>query len=102
MHEDNDSSWPLFVALSLWGASLLVLVCGSGGVWILKDGLGPDSVESHGWLALSRFWIGVRWMIGLVVVPLHVAGWLFYWYDPGRKTDAPPRWVRSGASNPSG
>ena len=44
----------LLAALVVWG------LCGPM-AWILRDGLGPDSVESHGWEAARRFF------------------WTFYW-----------------------
>lgn len=76
-----ESSWPLFLAVSFWMASLLILFGSSLFEWTLRDGLGPDSVESHGLLALSRFWRGIRWSFCLVVIPIHWFGWLFYWWD---------------------
>ncbi|MFT5731890.1 MAG: hypothetical protein ACJA2W_001207 [Planctomycetota bacterium] len=40
----------LFAALVVWS------MCGPF-AWIMRDGLGPDSVESEGWNALTRcFW----------------------------------------------
>ncbi len=38
----------LFSALTVW--SMVGLIA-----WVVRDGLGPDSVESHGWEALTRF-----------------------------------------------
>jgi hypothetical protein len=95
MHGDDDSSWPLFVAIVLWGASLLVLLGSSLMGWALRDGLrGP---ESHGVLALSRFWGEIGGTICFVVIPLHLAGWFCYWLDHFRRSvDRPPPWINSG------
>jgi hypothetical protein len=41
--------------ISIALATLLLLFVG-GASWLLRDGLGPDSVESTGSLAWARFW----------------------------------------------
>jgi hypothetical protein len=97
MHRDDDSSWPLLLAIFFWGASMLVLLGGALWAWTFKDGLGPNAVRSHGLLALSRFWTEIRWTFGLVVVPLHLAGWFCYWLDRQRTGDLSPRWIERGA-----
>jgi hypothetical protein len=97
MTRNDDSSWPLFLAISFWGASVGVLLAGAQMAWILKDGLGPNAAQSHGLLALSRFWTEIRWTFGLVVVPLHLAGWFCCWLDRQRTGDFSPRWIERGA-----
>jgi len=77
----DDSSWQLFLAIFLWMVSLYMLFGSSLLEWTLRDGLGPDAVESHGLLALSRFWRGIRCFLCLLVIPIHSAGWLLYWWD---------------------
>jgi len=42
--------------------------------WILRDGLGSDSVESHGWEALWRAFNFMGW--GPVLLALLTANWL--------------------------
>ena len=37
-------------------SALLGLMAAAGLAWLLKDGLGPDMVQSHGLLAWTRFW----------------------------------------------
>jgi hypothetical protein len=81
MDRRDDSSWQLFLAICFWMASLLILLQTSYLAWLLKDGLGPDSVESHGLLALGRFWSGIRWNLCVLVIPIHSVGWFFYWLD---------------------
>jgi hypothetical protein len=92
MNRNDDSSWQLFLAIACWGASLVILFLYSPFAWVMKDGLGPDALESQGLLALGRFWKVMRWTFGLVVVPMHLAGWLFYWCDRRRNVD-PPAWI---------
>jgi len=94
MHRKDDSSWQLFLAIASWGGSLLLGFFYANLAWMLKDGLGPDAMESHGLLALARFWKEVRWTFGLVVAPMHLAGWFFYWCDTQRIVD-PPAGVES-------
>ncbi len=81
MYRRDDSSWQLFLAILFWMVSLLILLGSSQFAWALRDGLGPNSVDSHGLLALSRFWRDVRGSLCLVVIPMHLVGWLFYWWD---------------------
>ena len=81
MDRRDDSSWQLFLANSLWLVSLLILFGSLFFGWSLRDGLGPDSVESHGLLALSRFWRDIRWSLCLLVIPIHSVAWFFYWWD---------------------
>ena len=51
----------LFVAFNGW----LILAMFA---WILRDGLGPKSVESHGWQALERFfWCFYQGPLGLLL-----------------------------------
>jgi hypothetical protein len=59
------------VCLFLYGA----FVC-----WIFRDGLGPDSVTSSGWLALSRF-TGELWVFPCISIPLCAAGG-YLWRRP--------------------
>lgn len=44
----------LLAALTAWS------LCGVV-AWIVRDGMGPDSVESHGWEALTRFFWSFYW-----------------------------------------
>jgi hypothetical protein len=81
VYRRDDSSWPLFLATAFWMASLLILLGISLFAWALRDGLGSDAVESHGLLALSRFWRDIRWHLCFLVIPIHTIGWLFYWRD---------------------
>ena len=60
MDRRDEFSWPLYLAIHLWGASLIVLLCTDAFAWSLRDGLGPDAVESHGLQALGRFWRDMR------------------------------------------
>jgi len=58
----------LIAALAAWAP------CGAL-AWILRDGLGPDAVESHGWEALVRCFWTFHWgpvlaLLGLMTVVL--------------------------------
>jgi hypothetical protein len=59
-----------YLALGLW-----VVVCPL--LWILRDGLGPDSVETTGWAAVGKFSPVLLTGAGLVVylAVLHVCAW---------------------------
>lgn len=81
MSKNSDRFIPLFLAIAFWLLSLWFLVCGAYAANLLKDGMGPDSVESHGVLAWYRFWVGFRGIFGFWVVPTFVLGTLSYWCD---------------------
>lgn len=43
-------------------AGLVFWVVGIGPLcWLLRDGLGPNSVDSHGWHAIVRFLLTFYW-----------------------------------------
>jgi hypothetical protein len=44
-----------FLGLLLLGLGTLVFLCGAFDSWLLRDGLGPDGVASHGTEAAVRF-----------------------------------------------
>lgn len=45
-------------------------------IWILRDGLGPDAVESHGMEALRRFLLTFYWgPIGLFLIVWAIREW---------------------------
>jgi hypothetical protein len=79
--DHRDGSFPLFAAILLWFVSLWILVCGAAWALAMKDGLGPDAVDSQGLLAWQRFWVGFRGSFLLGVVPTFVLGLLCYWRD---------------------
>ena len=74
MEGQRDGSILLFGAIFCWFVDLLTVAAASLFVWTLRDGLGPDAVESHGLLGLSRFWRDMRSILILYVVPLLVLG----------------------------
>lgn len=55
------------------GGMLLTWVVGIGPLcWILRDGLGPGSDDSHGWAAVVRFLFTFYWgPVLLVLVTLY-------------------------------
>ena len=60
------------VCAALFGA---LLFFGYGAlVWLLRDGLGPDSVESTGWQALLRFVQGF-WVAALLALLLFIVAY---------------------------
>jgi hypothetical protein len=72
----------LFVALLLWFVSVLYLLGRCMFEWALRDGLGPNSVESHGWAASSRFFVGIQSDLMIAVIPIAI-GCLLYPRDRG-------------------
>ena len=66
------------IAISLWIVSLSILLCGGVLVWVLKDGLGPDAIDSHGIAALGRFCGGMAWIVGIYVSPPLLIGCILY------------------------
>lgn len=83
MNQRGDGSIRLFLALCCWVCAGLMFLAISGLAWVLRDGLGPDSVESHGWVALIRCLRQAGWSL-LGPVALVLAGVLLYWSDAGR------------------
>jgi hypothetical protein len=83
---ERDGSAPLFLALLLWLVSLLIPLPCLSLAWILKDGLGPDAVESYGLVALGRFWRGLSWVPFLVSALTFASGCLFYRWDACRRS----------------
>ena len=44
--------------------------------WLLRDGLGPDMVMSHGFLAVKRAFMGGVWLLPVSAIWLHTVGLL--------------------------
>ena len=62
--------------------------------WILRDGLGPDAVESQGWEALRRSFTFMGW--GPILLALLLAHWLCKTRAPRPETGWPKLWVAIG------
>ncbi|MFT4514922.1 MAG: hypothetical protein ACI89X_003564 [Planctomycetota bacterium] len=58
----------LIIALTVWGLCGII-------AWVVRDGLGPDTVESHGREALARFFWTFYW--GPVAIVLVAAAVLW-------------------------
>ena len=84
MQKRDDGSAPLFVAILCWLLGSIYLFWSANLAWALKDGLGPGAVDSHGWLALTRFGAEIRKEVCLVVLPLLAVGCVCYWMDSRR------------------
>ena len=65
------------IAIFFWVIGALVLAGGALFIWLLKDGLGPDAVDSQWQLALIRFGRGMAEIAGWFLLPL-LAGCLIY------------------------
>ncbi len=65
-------------AIFFWVVSLFALMYGGVFVWAIKDGLGPESVESHGSVAVIRFCTGMAWIVGIYVIPPLLVGCILY------------------------
>jgi hypothetical protein len=57
----SEDSPLLFVALCFIGLGIASLLAVSLWAWSMRDGLGPDSTESRGWMALMRFVEELGW-----------------------------------------
>lgn len=56
----------------------IVLYCVTMASWVFRDGMGPDSIESHGRVAVGRF-LEDFWLAALIVIPVLVGGfWLIF------------------------
>lgn len=63
----------LILLLSFSLLSLIIIMC-----WVLRDGLGPDSVRSRGLVAIQRFILGC-WPAMLIPTILGLIGfWLIH------------------------
>jgi len=62
-----------YVIAALPGLGLCYLVMAAPFCWLLKDGLGPGSVESSGLEAASRFWGLVKGHLLIGLSPLILA-----------------------------
>lgn len=56
-----------------------MLIAGAPFVWFLRDGLGPDAVESHGLTALTRFAQDMAEIAGPALILLVVGGLIYPW-----------------------
>lgn len=88
MNRRGDGSIRLFLALCCWAGSALSFLAISSLARALRDGLGPDSVESRGWIALVRCVRQADWSL-LGPVAWLLAGLLLYWSDAGRAARTP-------------
>jgi hypothetical protein len=71
--DTNDGSPRLLLFLVLLLVSFCYLVWAALMCWTLKDGLGPDAIESTGLLAISRFWADMKWHMIIGSIPLLMA-----------------------------
>jgi hypothetical protein len=79
----SDGSIRLFFALCCWACAGVFFLAISSFAWVLRDGLGLDSVESQGWVAFSRYFKGAGWSL-LVPAAFLLAGLLLYRSDAHR------------------
>ena len=63
----------IFIVISLAIAVWTGFYC-----WMLRDGLGPDAIPSHGMVAIQRFFEGYLSVLGLFVVALIASTYVFY------------------------
>jgi membrane protein required for beta-lactamase induction len=66
------------VLVALGGLTLFWLVAVGPMCWMLRDGLGPDSTESHNFLAVQRLLFTFYW--GPVAAVLLTLTALQFWY----------------------
>lgn len=53
---ERDRAGALATCVICLSLAALSLVPAAGLAWLFRDGMGPDSVPSHGWRAMGRFW----------------------------------------------
>ena len=66
------------VAILFWVISAFALMGSGFMVWLLKDGLGPDAVDSHGVVAFTRFCSGIALLTAIFVLPPFLLGCILY------------------------
>jgi hypothetical protein len=66
-----------FAAAMFFLAAFLILVVGGFLAWLLRDGLGPDSITSSGQVAYSRF-INDFWPLPIIAALLSCVGWFLF------------------------
>ncbi len=65
-------------ALICWGFSALGALWTFGFCWLLRDGLKPGMIESHGLLAWQHWWASGGWP-GVLVVGVPLVTGLCFW-----------------------
>ena len=96
MDRKSDGSVALFAALFCWLVSAVILLFVCLIAWTFKDGLGPVAADSHGRLAMMRFWTEVRWKLPFPIAVV-MRGCAFYAYDRRRNSRAS---ASAGATRP--
>lgn len=76
------------VSICLWVLSAVILVAGFLLVWLFKDGMGPDAVDSQGVTALRRFSEGAVWILLLSACPCGLACLVYPWHNVKQGKDA--------------
>ena len=77
MDHRSDGSICLFLAVCCWACAAISFLGLSFFAWLLRDGLGPDSVESQGWFALGRYLELAGWYL-LIPAAFLLLGCLLY------------------------
>lgn len=76
------------LAVCCWSAGGLLLLITVPFCWLLRDGLGPSAVDSHGLEAVRRFGVTVAQCALWYLPPIILGCALFPW--AARKPDAHP------------
>lgn len=85
MERESKTPIPSLIALGCYSLVLTCLGIGTVFAWILRDGLGPDMVESSGWSAVLRCG-AIVWRLLLLLSPVLLLGGFFSW--AGRRNEA--------------
>jgi hypothetical protein len=72
----KGNSYRTFLGFLLILISIVFIIFSVLVSWVLRDGLGPDSIDSNGLIAVQRFLSGVTPM-SLIAIPIGTIGlWL--------------------------
>ena len=66
--------------------AILFLTYAAAASWLLRDGMGPDMIEFHGSLALSRFMEETWFALGIFIPVCFLGVWMvFPFFKQGRR-----------------
>src|SRR5262245_45467864 len=82
-----DLLWGIGVVLCFAAAAFAIF--GTAFAWVLKDGLGPDSVQSTGWDAVQSLCATMLPLMA-IIVPVSTLGSLSHWLSRRWEPEAEP------------
>ncbi|MGC4072029.1 MAG: hypothetical protein QM760_05845 [Nibricoccus sp.] len=76
------------------------LYCAIMANWVFRDGMGPDSIESHGRVAFERF-MEEFWIDALILIPVFITGFWLIFSEKKGANQTQPRISRQPPSKPT-